>query len=116
MVKSNKVKKLNTFCCDCGKKLGQGIPKGEEKKGYGDQEKRRFHGTCKKKQDDNYDFHMSCIYKEDLKNYYDRKKHYNFINKSYTTKAIPTDEITRQEEYKKHMDALDYYMKKNNNI
>ena len=111
MVKNNTSDTLNTFCSACGKKLGQGCKEGQ-KIGYGDQDKRRFHAKCKKEIDESYDLHMSYIYDETKRNYYDMKKHYNFINKSYTKKAIPTDDTTREEQYKNHMEAKAYAQKK----
>jgi hypothetical protein len=101
---------LKSYCCDCGKVLGQGIKKGEEKKGYGVQEKRRFHATCWKKQEEAYWFHMSYMFNEDKKNYYDKKRHYNFIHIS--NKKTPTTELTREQQYKEHMEARAFAIKK----
>ena len=106
---NNKI--LKSFCCECGKVLGKGIKKGEDKKGYGKQDNRRFHSTCKKKQEEAYCFHMNCIFKEEDKNYYDFTKHYNYINKAYT--KSPTNNITRKEEYDKHIKAKRYMENKN---
>lgn len=100
---------LKTYCCNCGKKLGQGIKLGDEKKGYGDQSKRRFHKTCEDKKNSSYSFHMCYIYKESQKNYYNMEQHYNFINKA--EKKTPTNDITRTLEYKKHMEAKAYARK-----
>lgn len=98
-----------TFCCQCGKVLGQGCRDGK-KENYGDQKKRRFHGTCKKKADDNYSFHMSCIFDEEKGNFYDWTQHYNYVNKAYV--KTKTNDITRKEEHKKHMDAKRFAEKK----
>tara|TARA_Y100001937_G_C7134636_1_gene339284 strand:- start:4 stop:357 length:354 start_codon:yes stop_codon:yes gene_type:complete len=93
---------IKTFCCDCGKKLGQGCRDGK-KNGYGEQDKRRFHKTCLDKQNDRYWNHQEYIYDEDKKNYYDFKQHYNYINKAY--KKTATNDITRKKEYDDHMTA-----------
>lgn len=105
-----KDKVLKTYCCECGKVLGQGIPKGDDKQGYGKQDKRRFHATCWNKAKKAKSDHYSYRYNDKDKNYYDMKQHYNFVNKAY--KKTPTCDITRELEYKKHNDAINWARKK----
>jgi hypothetical protein len=104
-------KPLISFCCECGKKLGQGIKKGEKKKGYdNNQEDRRFHATCWHKAKEREENHNRWLYEEegfdtyDRTKLYDMKKHYNYKNKAI--KKTETSNITRALEYEKHQEAI----------
>jgi len=102
------IKTYKSYCCLCGKVLGQGC-KDNLKKGYGTQSKRRFHKTCNDKI--NQDFEM-FIEIGNTNNKYDWAKHYKYENIAF--KKTPTNEITSQEEYNKHLNAKMYYSIKRN--